>query len=71
MSIESEEEEQTYRIKRFHQRGGSEVIKTGLTLDEAHEHCNDPETNSGTATSRMHVEYTKKFGPWFDGFEKE
>lgn len=53
---EDEDEDETYMIKRFRFNGGSEVIKTGLTLDEAQEHCNRDDT-SGDG--------------WFDGFEKE
>jgi hypothetical protein len=60
-----------YTIKRFHQTGQSEVIKTGLTLDEAREHCTDNESASKTATSTMATEYTAKHGAWFDGFTEE
>ncbi len=48
----------TYRIVRFFQERHKErqVIHTGLTLEEAQEHCNHPHTR----------------GPgWFDGYEKE
>lgn len=52
------EEEDTYMIVRFFQDPdqGRRVIKTGLTLDEAQEHCNDPSTRGEG---------------WFDGYEKE
>jgi len=46
----------TYKIIRFRFEGSNTTIKTGLTLEEAKEHCNDPET-SGEG--------------WFDGFNKE
>jgi len=42
-----------------------------LTLEEAREHCNDPESSSKTATSPEAKERTEIYGPWFDGFEKE
>jgi hypothetical protein len=51
---------QTYKIVRFyapHLHRESKVIKTGLTLEEAQEHCNDPDT--------------KKEGEWFDGYTAE
>jgi hypothetical protein len=50
----------TYRIIRIYNPimgdKKSRVIKTGLTLEEAQEHCKDPRT----ATEE-----------WFDGYEKE
>ncbi len=49
----------------------AEVVRTGLTEEEAREHCNDPETSSRTATSEEAQRRTKKYGPWFDGFRKE
>lgn len=48
----------TYMILRFYQERGrsADVIETGLTFEEAEEHCNDPDTS----------------GPgWFDGYTKE
>ena len=47
----------------------SRVIKRGLTLEEAQAHCSDPETSSSTCTSSAKKSYTKKVGPWFDGYE--
>lgn len=50
----------TYKIVRhFHpsQERSPRVIKRGLTLEEAQEHCRDPRTR---------VE-----GEWFDGYEEE
>jgi hypothetical protein len=47
----------TFSIIRFFQDGReSEVIKEGLTLEEAQEHCQDEETHGEG---------------WFDGFEQE
>ena len=49
-----------YKIIRFYAptvRHEEEVIRTGLTLEEAQEHCNDPET--------------REEGKWFDGYTKE
>jgi hypothetical protein len=61
----------TFKIVRHHFKGEQEVIKTGLTLGEAQEHCDDPETSSRTATSEMAREYTKRHGDWFDGYTEE
>jgi len=48
----------TYKIVRFFFEDDkpSEIIKEGLTREEAKEHCNDPETQGDG---------------WFDGFEEE
>jgi hypothetical protein len=49
-----------YKIIRFYApmvRHEEVVIRTGLTLEEAQEHCKDPET--------------RKEGYWFDGYTEE
>lgn len=63
----------TYKIVRFFQREslGKKVIKTGLTLVDALEHCLDPETSSKTAKSATARKRTEQCGPWFDGYEEE
>ena len=63
----------TYRIVRMYQNPSivSEWIDTGLTLEEAQEHCKDPETSSRTATSLILTKLTHLFGEWFDGYEEE
>tara|TARA_R110000772_G_scaffold220903_2_gene331315 strand:- start:256 stop:471 length:216 start_codon:yes stop_codon:yes gene_type:complete len=60
----------TYKIIRFFQETclDSEVIETGLTLEGAQEHCNDPETSSSTATSDAAEYITETWGAWFDGY---
>ena len=66
------EEEPTYKILRMYQRNHpSIVIETGLSFEDAIEHCSHPETNSKTATCRSSMAHTKEFGPWFDGHMKE
>ena len=64
---------QTYKIIRIYQNDMEEreVIDTGLTLEQAQEHCNDPETSSRTATGKAGVALTKKHGEWFDAYYKE
>lgn len=47
------------------------VIKRGLTLEEAQEHCGDPETSSSTCTSAKRKAYTERVGDWFDGYDPD
>ena len=57
----------TYRIVRFFFTGrgnGNTIRATGLTLEEAQAHCQDPETSSETATDGP-------AGQWFDGYNEE
>jgi hypothetical protein len=63
----------TYRIRRNYADDGieSEVLKRGLTLEEAQAHCSDPETSSRTATGVLEVELTQRVGTWFDSYSKE
>jgi hypothetical protein len=62
---------ETYKIIRFYQKQGSEVLATGLDLETVQEHCQNPETSSRTCTSVEGQVRTKRFGPWFDGYESE
>jgi hypothetical protein len=53
----------TYKIIRFRFQGDSrEVIETGLTLEEAQEHCKRDDTHGGS---------TEDGTAWFDGYEEE
>lgn len=64
----------TYKIIRFYRDNeelNRSVVTRGLTLEQAQEHCSDPETSSKTATSPEAVERTERYGPWFDGYEEE
>ena len=61
-----------YKIVRHYFKGSrSRVIARGMTLEEAQAYCSDPETSSSTCTSAKRVAYTRKVGPWFDGYDKE
>lgn len=63
----------TYKIVRsyFDTQHPKEIVKKGLTLEEAQKHCQDPETSSRTCTKAMNKRRTKERGPWFDGYTKE
>lgn len=63
----------TYKITRMYYSDDhdTQVIKRGLTLEEAQAWCNDPETSSSTATSPAAVARTERCGPWFDGYTNE
>jgi hypothetical protein len=61
----------TYKIVRHFFKGGKRVVKRGLTLAQAQRHCSSPETSSRTATSSAARKRTRKYGAWFDGYDKE
>ena len=62
----------TYRIVRLHKDNRNRpCLRQGLTLEEAQEHCSDPETSSSTATVDTNIRYTKRHGDWFDAYEEE
>jgi hypothetical protein len=46
----------TYKIIRFFKNGNREIVASGMDLESAKIHCNDPNT---------------KGEDWFDGYEKE
>lgn len=59
-----------YKIVRMYFRGGRRTIETGLTLEQAQAHCQDPETSSSTCKKAANVRRTREKGPWFDGYER-
>jgi hypothetical protein len=59
-----------YNIVRNYFRGGKRIIERNVTLEEAQEHCRNPETSSSTATGAAARARTKRMGGWFDGYEK-
>jgi hypothetical protein len=61
----------TYKIVRMYQRGGKRTLQTGLTLEEAQEHCRNPETSSSKCTSAAGKRRTRIMGPWFDGYSND
>ena len=62
-----------YQIIRMYQspHRSSSVIRSGLTLEQAQEHCRDPETSSSTATGIIATQRTATSGPWFDGYQED
>ncbi len=63
----------TYKIVRHYETAmiSRRVIATGLTLEKAQAHCNDPETSSSTCTNSAGVARTRRLGRWFDGYTEE
>jgi len=64
--------EKRYDIVRhfLDSRLDSQIIRRGVTLEEARKHCLDPETSCTTATSAEAKRRTETKGPWFDGFRE-
>ena len=58
-------------VRQYMHELPAEIIKTGLTLEEAQTYCCDPETSSLTCKSDDAVKLTKTHGDWFDGYKKE
>ena len=62
-----------YYILRIYKDGGrgqTRVIKRGLTLEQARDHCRDKEAHSSTCTTATGRARTRKSGPWFDTYEQ-
>ena len=53
---------ETYKIVRFWFEKGNEVIKTGLTLEDAQKHCRREDTHKKDENGNI---------IWFDGYTKE
>jgi hypothetical protein len=60
-----------YKIVRGYFRGGRRTVRTGLTLEEAQAHCQDPETSSSTCRKAVNRRRTEQRGAWFDGYTQE
>jgi hypothetical protein len=61
----------TYKIIRGFFDGNREIIATGLTLEEAQEHCRDTETSSRTCSEETLQKVGTNRGAWFDGYDEE
>ena len=64
---------QTYKIVRYYRNlcQPNEVIMTGLTREQAEEHCQRGSSSSFTATDPTARSRTRRKGEWFDGFTAE
>ena len=62
---------QKYSIYRYYMNRLRRKINDGLTLEQAQEHCTNPETSSQTCRLAKNKQRTKKLGPWFDGYTAE
>lgn len=62
----------SYRIVRMYQNAGirRRTILQRVTLEEAQQHCKDPETSSSTCTNSEGNRRTRHLGAWFDGYEQ-
>jgi hypothetical protein len=64
--------EKTYKIVRYYKDSfEKKIIKHGLSLLEAKEHCEDDETASNTCQDLENIKHTAEHGHWFDSFAKE
>ena len=61
----------SFKIVRFYFKNGKRTLKTGLSLEQAQAHCQDPETSSSTCKLARNVRRTRERGPWFDGYTEE
>ena len=67
--------EKRYKIVRYYQNNRpARVMRYNLTLKQAQEHCNDPETSSktkgGPGGQRL-LNLDKKQTNWFDGYTEQ
>lgn len=60
-----------YIVRMYKDDHPSRIIKEGLTLEEAQEHCRDPETSSRTCKGKAELLHTEQYGMWFEGYEEE
>lgn len=63
----------TYRVVRkfMNEKLSDKLLFTGLTLEEAQTHCNDPESSSKTCTGTIGCQRTRDNGPWFDVYYED
>jgi hypothetical protein len=60
-----------YDVVCFTFKKGNEVVKSNLSLEEAQEICNDPDTSSRTCTSKEALALTERLGTdWFFGYRE-
>ena len=60
------------KIIRFYQADlPREIVATGLTLEEAQEHCQGWDSSSRTCTTDEGIARTAEKGAWFEGYDDE
>lgn len=61
-----------YKVVRTYKNrpGVRRTIISRCTLEEAQAHCRDLNTSSSTAWTTSALKRTKRYGPWFDGYEE-
>jgi len=57
-----------YKIKRSFMNGKTRTLETGVSLEVAKAHCDDPETSYKTCKESAGLARTRKCGAWFDYF---
>jgi len=62
-----------YKIVRVYFKASinKRTIQRGVTLEEARNHCKNPEASSTTCTTSSKRAITRRMGPWFDSYDKE
>jgi len=72
MSARTWNTEPRYRIVRFYRHAAvvRRGLPSGLTLEQAQAHCADLNTSSTTAWKTSAINRTKRYGAWFDGYER-
>ena len=58
-------------VRKFAGNHPDEIVKSGLTEEEAQDHCSHPGTSSATATSEEARELTRRKGDWMDCYYEE
>jgi hypothetical protein len=71
MTLTTERTCKIVRVYTAYKWGRTEVVKRGLTYDQAVKHCRSRATISRTAKSKRAVAHTKTHGAWFDGWDWE
>ena len=61
----------SYKVIRKFMNHSSKTLRKNLTLEEAQEHCDDPETSSRTCNNSAGKRRTRDHGPWFDCYDQQ
>ena len=58
-------------VRHYFESYRKRTILTRLMLEEARDHCRNPNSSSSTAPSAVTIRRTEKIGLWFDSFDLE